>query len=64
MTQLEFNKATQDILVEFRRGVEADVRRRWREEQGIIFVRQYTVKAHVYRRPGFRKRRHLESVAA
>lgn len=60
MTRLEFSKVAKDILSEFKRGVEADIRKRWREEQGIIFVREYTVKAHAYRRKRFRK---LRSVA-
>lgn len=63
MTQLEFAKAAKDIFAEFKRSTEADVRKRWRDEQGLIFVREYTVAAHVYRRRNFRRRRHLSSVA-
>lgn len=29
---------------------EKEIRRKWREEHGVIFVREYTVGAHVYRR--------------
>lgn len=61
MTQIEFNHAAKEMLAELKHGVEADVRKRWREEMGLIYVREYTVKAHVYKRR--RKYRKLRSVA-
>lgn len=50
MKQSDFEKAVARILREMKRSAEEDVRRRWREEEGLIFVREYTVRAHVYRR--------------
>lgn len=56
MTQIDFEKAVAQIVRDFKHQTEADVRKRWREEHGLIFVREYTVKTHVYRRRP-RKRR-------
>lgn len=50
MTQRDFDKAVAKILGEMKTTAEAEVRRRWREEENLIFVREYTVRAHVYKR--------------
>jgi hypothetical protein len=64
MTQIEFNKAAKDILDEFKRTADQEeVRRRWREESGVIFNKGYTVQPFAYRRKKWRKPRALKSVA-
>lgn len=71
MTQSEMKLALRGILREFKHGVEAEIRRRYREEKKLIFVKEYTVQAHFRRLTPSRrsgsnsvpKRRHLRSVA-
>ncbi len=47
MTATEMKSAMRRITREFKSSVEAEVRRRWREEMKLIYVREYTVKAHL-----------------
>lgn len=46
MTQHDFNRELRRIQRELKSGIEAEVRRRWREERQLIFVKTYTVHAH------------------
>jgi hypothetical protein len=59
MTRKEFNARSRAALKAFARDVkrvgEEDARRRWREEDNLIYVRTYTVQAH------FRPRRNRRS---
>ncbi len=50
MTQLEFNRALQSIERELKNQAADEVRKRWREEKGLIYVQSYTVHAHLRRR--------------
>ena len=69
MSELELKQAIRAITREFKHGVEAEIRKRYREEKKLIFVKEYTVaahfrKVHPYRKPGvFRSAARLRSVA-
>lgn len=49
MKAAEFRAAIRAIEREIKRRAEeeADIRRRYREEMGVIYVREYTVRAHM-----------------
>jgi hypothetical protein len=50
VTATDFAKAVAEIQKQMKHQAEAEVRRLWREEHGLIYVRAYEVQAHVYRR--------------
>ena len=61
MTRIEFGDALKKIQAELEKQAEDEVRKRWREEHGVIYVREYTVKAHL--RPMRPKRARRRAVA-
>lgn len=61
MTARDFSKAIKKIQREFEQYAEAEVRRRWREEEKLVYVKEYTVKAHFY--PYKKRKKHLRLVA-
>lgn len=62
MTEDQFRKALRQIERELklRAEKEAEIRRRWREERDLIYVKSYTVQAHLRVR---KRRRRLRAVA-
>lgn len=48
MTVATLNRNLKLIAMELRGGDEQDVRRKYREEKGLVYVREYTVGAHFY----------------
>lgn len=42
----EWSRQLREIERELEAHAEAEVRRRWREEHGLIYVRTYTVQAY------------------
>ncbi len=49
MTQVEFNRAIRTIERQFKRQAIEQVREHWRKERGLIYVKTYTVAAHLRR---------------
>lgn len=60
MTTRDFNKHLRSFQRQLQTMAEAEVRKRWREEEKLIYVREFTVAAHF--RP-YRKRRKLQLAA-
>ena len=53
--RVNFEKELREILAAFKAHAEEEVRRMYREEQGLIYVRRHVVEA--YFRPAKRRRR-------
>jgi len=61
MTELEFKRCLRQFERDIKRQAIEEVRRRYREEMHVIYVKEYTVKAHLRRMKPRRVR--LRSVA-
>jgi hypothetical protein len=58
LTPERWTAALRAIETEMRRTAEEEVRRRYREEHGLIYVKTYTVGAHFRPLRARRRRRH------
>lgn len=62
MTEAEFKRMLRAFEKELKAQAEEEVRRRYREEQGLIYVRTYTVAAHFRPAKKRQRRRWLKAV--